>query len=291
MKKIFVGLTLTLAGISAHAVGPTGPITLTWCDSCTDAQMQQIATNVGYGDLIYVLNGPANIYHVYSMGIANGHLTALPASGYFTNNNVAAGLLSFYQAQPAGWHKSFLSNIHGNFEGTALSMSLPYSHPSINVYDVINAGPEQNYLTDWLLGAPGTLGNQVSNGLLNMASSFKLVDSSKLPTIEITVLFNDGSKITVKEDFSTTVAKATVDITSGRDSHNNNVPASKVAGVGSGVGMYNFSGPGNPTDSDSWRRQMGLFGYSFSGSGLQWACTVVAPVGGSGDAVYTCKAM
>ncbi|TLY50195.1 MAG: hypothetical protein E6K53_11335 [Gammaproteobacteria bacterium] len=284
--------------------------------------MQDAAKNAtGPSGTVYVGNVTARIVQAYNVYTETDdshypytHVKiADPVSGTSPYQDVGNSLIAFYYSAPVGWSKSYAADLDGNVAASSALLAVkaqaaksttvrvtnrsgakpqglysPYPNSNINVYDIINPGVGQNNLTDWASGLAGTFMNGFGQDLVNLAATFKLADLSHDYKIEIQINFNDGSHITLKEDFSTTNPKITVDPTSGRDSHNNNVPS--MTDPNAGISTYDFSGPGNPTDYWNWRSQMALLGFQISdtpSSGTHgWACTVT----GSGpSAVYSCR--
>lgn len=196
------------------------------------------------------------------------HADPQPTDSWHTE--VGLQLINFYLATPKGFRKS---------------LDISYPPASINVYNVIFAGPSQNKLTDYVSQLIEPMFEEFTASIIYIVSAFKVVESSKVPAIEIAVQFTDGSHIDVLVEYNTTNPKYKVVANSGRDSHNNNVLASKS----SEPQTFGFNGVGNVTDASAWRRNMGYIGYTgLTGqrSGGEWVCTMRS--GGSAPATYHC---
>jgi hypothetical protein len=176
------------------------------------------------------------------------------------------------------------------FTTSSFAVTLSYPDQMKNVYDVINPGPNQNFLTSWASHEMDSVMNRWSIDLMNFLAG----DISKLPRLNVIVKFDDGSRIMVDADRRTVHANYTVDENSGRDSHNNYVPATQAAATCStggkhGICRYSFDGDGNPNDKKRWERQMTLLGVTIqggAGSGEHWACIMS---GEESNAVYLCR--
>lgn len=310
MNRMLAGIVTGTGGLLFSSIcANANTVPLAWCDGCTATQMQDTAkAQVGAaGGTVYVGNlstRAVQAYYVHTEVDDTGsppypHIKhADPVIGTSPYQDVGNALISYYYAAPAGWEKSLGANLGGSFSGPQANfISAPYGNDrNINVYDVINPGVAQNNLTDWAKGWKTTYMNYIGVNLTGVLQAFKAVDTSHLPSIRVEITFNDGSRITLKEDFTTDPPTVTADETSGRDSHNNNVPATKAAATcNGGVCTYSFDGPGNPTDFQNWNKQMNLLGFTVvggsgstgggSGGWHGWACVK----SGDGEkAVYTC---
>jgi hypothetical protein len=301
MKPIKYVVGVCFSVMAMRSYGQALP--LVWCDGCSTAQQATLAGAQVTSGTVYVGNTDAGTVHAFNVYIDENDGTspptrtkvADPVAGTSPYNQVGQAMINFHRQSPQGWHKSVVLTLDGNMRGApyAKSLSVPYPDPTANVYTVINSGPNQVKLTNWAGGLVSTAFNAAGSFLSSIGASFKLADVAHAPKIEVEVEFNDGSHIDLNEDFSSTNPKITVDNTSGIDSHNNHVPATRSAATCSaggdhGVCEYSFNGPGNAGDYQNWKNQMGLLGVSVGGSssgGGQWACVKV----GDGDsAVYTC---
>ena len=303
MKGFFAGMALLATAVSVHA--QTTPPVLVWCNGCGEAQKQDLAkhqySNLQTG-IVYV--GDLNIrsytaYDVYT-DIDDSHgappyprikyaTATTPQSPY---KDIVGAVIGYYYSGPVGWHKGIKIGTNGQVTGpVANTLTAPYDNPNVNVYDVINPGAAQNKLTDWVGKQAGTALNYASHFMDTLGASFKLVDLSNAPTIQIEIQFSDGSHITVNEDFSSTNPKMLVDETSGRDSHNNNVPG-MTSNKNADIGTYDFDGPGNPTDYARWQQQMQWLGYTINtttgGSAGGWHGWACVKTGSGENEVYTC---
>lgn len=312
MKGRLVAALVIAFSVNAHAVTQ---LPLLWCDNCTDSQKASATLTYPAGSLVYVadaINQTVDSYQVYTdsrynsaimssaqkQGIMPAAIASKAALWFAPTEpyrSYANSLIAFYSLAPKGWYKSIKLATTGVLtHGGAYDLSAPYSDRTINVYDVIDPGPNQNNLTSWIANSTGSWMNQQSVNLTNLASAFHIVDNNRLPKFEITIKFDDGSQINVKVDLSTTNPHYTIDPKTGIDSHHNNVPATRAAATCSttgdpGICNYSFDGPGNPTDKQDWQSRMTLLGVTVQGgasSGGHWACTVT---GEGPNAVYSCQ--
>jgi len=127
---------------------------------------------------------------------------------------------------------------------------------STNVYDIVTPGTNQNVMLDWVSHQPGPLFQQLDNSLLSIFVAFRVIDATKLPSVTFVIHFNDGSKITVTVDFSTSPPTYKVVQNSGIDSHHNTVPSTLPIGSI----LFNFAGPGNRPTTD-WTQLMTRLGF------------------------------
>lgn len=310
MKELITGAGFTVVLLFSSACAAQMP-PLVWCEGCTSAQMQDTAKGAVASGTVYVGNPQAGIvqaYDVYSDVNDIGQppyprvKVADPVKGDAAYLEAAKGLVQYYNVAPVGWHKTVFAKLQPKtlvdaYGSTVGRLNSNYPDPDKNVYDTINPGVDQNNMKDYISSEVGSYAN-----VLGMVGRFlagvRVVDGSKVPAMQITVVFNDGSHIDVMVDFSTfyindpTKIKVDVDDKSGVDSHNNNVP-SMNADPDSAKGTYRFNGPGNPTDQARWTQQMQWIGYGVGAGGGTggtgtwhgWACVST----GSGEnKVYTC---
>jgi len=263
-------ITTRIAAISAFTLLFSGQAlaalpTLAWCNGCTDSQKKNKAAEYPIGTTVYV--GDVTNRSQKGFFIDQGWTETQPTQPYakptpFTpappQSDVISAMMEFYNITPAGWSK-------------AIDYNYPVSN--INVYKVVNPGPNQNNLTDWVGRQPYTQSLEVRAGILAIGSTFTPAKSSELPKTTFEIEFTDGSTITVEADYSGRTPRYKVKLNTGRDSHNNDV-LSTPDGMGHGH-EFDFSGPGNPSDYANWLYQMGTFlHYDVPVSpGSFWACT------------------
>ena len=243
---------------------------LLWCDSCTNDQKKGMALAQAVGEVVYVGDVIGRTFKAYRVSIRlddhyNPPLQIKIAPEISIDpayQDLLDGLQDFFAYSPAGWQKNLAEN---------------YPNQNINVYDVVLGGtPAQNNLLDWVAGLGGSQSNDIADRLISFASTFRIVDQTKVPKISVVVTFWDGSKITVSVDYSTTNAEYKIVPNSGRDSHNNTVLSTST---GSPVGAT-FTGIGSPTDHQRWIAWMQLLGYGIPvTNGASYACTT-DPVNG-----------
>lgn len=295
-------LFFSLCGlISTHAIATTQ---LLYCNGCTGGAKQTAAMNTHFVGNVYVgdtATQEVDAFSVYSD--INDSVTPhvrewyadafVPVDPYLSTVNSA---ITFYKASPVGWKKSMKLTSAGVLSGTGASYTgTPYPDQTKNVYNVIDSGVDQNNLLNWTSSSMQAMISDFLRGqLVRLTSEFHVVDQNALPSITVTITFADTSKINVLVDYSTSPTSYTIDPKSGRDSHNNNVPATKQAatcstGGQNGICTYDFDGPGNPTDRQHWQQRMILLGVQVSGgpgSGGKWACVVT---GEGENTVYSCS--
>jgi len=255
-------LFLASFALSAHATKPS----LLWCDSCSIPQQKAAALTRPEGETVYVgdvVNRTLSAYVITVTSYDDSYnpprpiIRAVPTALTSPYNDVGNALITFYNTTPVGWTKRLDLN-YG-----------PYSM-STNVYDVVTPGTNQNVMLDWVSHQQGPLFQQLDNSLLSIFAAFRVIDATKLPNVTFVIHFNDGSKITVTVDFSTTPPTYKVVQNSGIDSHHNTVPST----LPNGSLLFSFAGPGNPTDQQDWIQLMTRFGYDIPISpGAYWACT------------------
>ena len=261
-----MNIRIFLVALALLVVSPVGfakPVLL-WCDSCTDDQKKGMALAQNVGDVVYIGDVIGRTFKAYKVFLTfddfyNPPLRIKNAPEISIDSEYAdtlAALLDFFAYAPAGWTKN---------------LAMDYPNQNINVYDIVLDGtPAQNNLLDWVAGAGGSQANEIADRLISLASTFRIVDQTKVPKMTVVVTFWDGSKITISVDYSVTNAEYKVVPNSGRDSHNNTVLS---AASGSPVGGT-FTGIGNPTDHQRWISWMQLLGYGIPvTNGASYACT------------------
>ena len=220
-------------------------------------------------------------------------------------------LIAFHDSAPVGWkklyeiqivdvsnpmspgYKAFFDNgkllspkIPTFFHGLInLTPVMDYPDPNINVYDVINDGPKQNNFLNHIMNTTTQRLNANMTYLDKILSTFRIIDSTRIPDVAVQVRFSDGGKITALLDTSTTVAKYKIDPESARDSHNNTVPVEHKQ-LQRGIIQFDFRGPGAAYDQPNMGSQLHRFHvdmsqippgrthYSCSALGNSVTCTI-----------------
>ena len=303
MKGKLLCSTLILMGaVQAHA---TTLLPLAFCTGCSAAQEESTALSMGLGN-VYVADVQARTVNAYSVYADVDDSTRPPTHVRYADLtpgsepylSAARGAVNFYNMAPKGWTKSLNLSTSGVLSGSGVNdIVVPYSDGTKNVYNVIDPGVPQNSLTNWVKNSAGSYANGYMMNFIGLAGTFHVVDMTAVQKIVITVTFQDGSKIDIDADFSTTNPTYTVDPKSGRDSHGNNVPATRQAatcstGGQNGICTYNFDGPGNPTDLPNWTQRMQRFGVTIGTGGTggsphgTWACV---STGEGENTVYYCQ--
>jgi len=127
---------------------------------------------------------------------------------------------------------------------------------------------------------------QLDNSLLSIFVAFRVIDATKLPSVTFVIHFNDGSKITVTVDFSTSPPTL-----QGRAEQRHRLASQHVPStLPIGSILFNFAGPGNPTDQQDWTQLMTRLARRPNHAGAYWrapnspaACTAstrTTPKGG-----------
>lgn len=257
--KIAAFLSLAFAfGAPALAIPPT----LVWCNNCTDLQKRAMALESPIGTTVYVgdlVHRNENAYYIDSAYNEENPPRLVKVPERFTpvapQTGMIDALIDFYYVGTPGWQKA------GSFQ---------YPSNSINVYDVVDTGPDQNNLTDWVSRQPGTVPVELLDRLAQLATVLKIADLNAVPKTTYTITFTDGSSIKVTVDYGSTNPEYVVVANSGRDSHNNTV----LSNHSNNLVRFDFSGPGNFNDFNDWLSRMGLLGYSIPVTpGAYWACT------------------
>ncbi|MFT3790580.1 MAG: hypothetical protein QM741_05800 [Rudaea sp.] len=264
MKGTVIAVLLSAAAMEAHAVTP-----LIWCDGCTRAQKIAKAKTYGTGD-IYIGDLTARTFQGFTIfEVASGDATQFDPPP----SDLAAGqqLISYYYASPQGWSKGFQMDLAGHVSsnGSHVTNVNGYPNPNTTAWDVAFPGPQQNNFTDWAAQTYGAIFNYYGSLLGDLASIFHLLDTSHVPSVTTEITFNDGSRITLKQD-TTTNGKIVVKVVqdSARDSNNNTIPTNRnaVTGGAGGRAYYQFSGS-NSSDFQHWAQALSDWGIPISGSG------------------------
>lgn len=216
-------------------------------------------------------------------------------------------LVNFYSTAPVGWKKfryyqivnpvnpslAMVEEVSRSYGVSSISNGMivaasgnpyevvtNYPEPTINAFDVVYQGPQQNYL----LGFAGThYGSATFSEVMNDLAIFHVVDSSAVPTIEETYRFADGSLISVVMDYKTTAHKWSIKPHSAYDKYNNSIPQNQdevASGPNGTREVFDYSKPGATGDLNRLLSQLRGMGLSVQGSGLIIACTRIggAPV-------------
>jgi hypothetical protein len=282
--KIFVAIALVAIGFNVHAAKPL----LVWCQGCSAIQRQDLARKQGAGNTVYVgdtVNKSVTAFDVYidvedTVPVTRKKVADEIAPNQQLVSAIDSGI-AYYNTIPVGWHK----RLHANADD--------YSSSLQSVYDVIDAGPRQNQLLDWLNGGSSwsTDAYLLTGWVRTGFAMFHLVDLSAAPTLGGTIHFADGSQVDGYYDNVT--GKIKIDPDSARDSHHNSVPY-----LGSDGRIHNLGGQhefdattGNPADIQNFLDQLSLLHVPIIVGGDSaphhgWACT---KSGEGPDAVYTCQ--
>jgi len=235
---------------------------LVWCNGCSDAQKKTMASDSAIGTTVYVgdlVNRNVNGYFIDQAWTEDNPAQLVKKPTRFTpvapQLDAVNGLIEFYQMTPVGWKKAADYN---------------YPNSNINVYDVVNNGPDQRDLTIWVGGQPYSKSLEVRGEIFGITNMFSIGDASKLPSVDFVITFTDGSEITVTVDYSGRTPTYKVKPNSGWDSHHNPV----LTSPSNTPVVFRFTGPGNPNDYNDWLFQMHLLNYDVPvGPGSYWACT------------------
>lgn len=221
--------------------------------TCTQPQARQLSTVYGGGD------GLIPEWSAVQQPVESSIQTAFES------------LTNFYNTAPVGWKKYFTVKILNPSKGmtadegikvqreaatfsensaVTLAPVTNYPNPSVNAYDVVNRGAEQQRLFTYLKsGFIDKLNTEVDYAT-SFISSFHIIDKSVIPTIAIKVIFDDNSSVTAVLDTSTDVPEFHILPDSGRDSNNNPIPSTKSTVQGEGIAKYEFgSYASNPNDA------------------------------------------
>jgi hypothetical protein len=250
---------------SLASPGHATPPSLLWCDECSDAQKKAAALTRPIGEQVYV--GDAVLQHLDAYVVEATSLDVSHDSPTATRNatttaatspydEIGHALIEFHRAAPVGWSKQ---------------VNLAYAAAlSANVYDVAFAGFARNILFDWISRQPDASFEQAGRERHGLSSAFRIVYPATSPAATFVVRFEDGSRIAVTDDFSTTIPNYDVAPDSAIDSHRNIIPLQ----AGRGSLSFDFSGPGNPDDQRRWTQWMTLLGYRVEATpGSRWSCT------------------
>lgn len=287
--KLIIILSLFLTAANAYAAQTN----LVWCNSCSSTQMQTAAKQAGLG-ITYVgdpINRTVNAYETFiNVEDTNPPTRTRETYEIAADSTYVAAIdtgMDFYNAAPVGWKKHVIA-----YTNRSSANSIFSKNPFATVFDVVNAGRNQNDLVDWLnsgtdFGSDAYLAvGWVSTGF----GMFRAVDASATPGVEGTIYFEDGSRVDAYFDKAT--LKLKLDPSTARDSHNNTVPYlgadGKIHGIG---GEVDFHGSGNPADMNNYLNQLASLGVPVYSGGIPpsqhgWACV---KSGDGPDAVWTCQ--
>jgi len=283
--RLFAGVAVTLmlsAGpLTSKAQASTKP-TLLWCQNCSAAQKTALAKTPPAGSTVYVADAIQHTIQAYVVGQYDEPIdgkTRVVHIKYLQSMTVdptiSQGIhhaMDYYNAPPLGMNKIIPA-------GQVRSGS---------VYDVVNAGPGQNNLSNYVNKHFGT--DNGLSGMINAAfqglEAVHVLDASATPVLGYKITFEDGSSI--KAFWDRTTGSFKVDPTTARDAEGNNVPYLGVDGhihnLG-GVHAFDGSNATGTADMDNFLGQLSLMGVPVGGtsSGGGWACTKV------GGSEYVCK--
>ena len=273
MKLLIAGFSILAAACANYAMATAVPIV--WCDGCSDPQKNVKALSQPEG-VVYIGDVIGRNLHAYDVWSDIDDSQTPPRRIKYADpialaapyQDAGNALIEFYNISPMGMQKNIGFN---------------YPDPNTNVYSVAIAGARQNNLTDWVSNQPYAVSVELRDRLENVGSIFHIADGTRIPTIEFTITFTDGSRIDVKVDLSASNPHYTVVLNSGRDSHNNNV----LSTVSPNPQQFGFSGPGNTNDFQNWLNQMNALGYVVGAGGRldNWVCTMR---GGGVKVTYAC---
>lgn len=261
MKRILIATTLLLPGVGNVDAAPRLP--LKWCNGCTDAYKKNTAESMGLG---HVLVGDLNVESLQAFNVANqkigedeaGHpiyrKVASPIG--LTSPYIEAGetLFDFHATPVAGWRKDRV---------------VDYPDPNVNVYDVVNSGPDQNRVIAWLPAQYTIINANLTQRLNELGEVVQILDASAWPKVDVIVKFKDESQIRFSIDYSTDNPAYKEVKDSGIDDHMNTVLNEKR----NTPVQFDLRGA---TDAEArqWAQQMTWLGYlGASTVRATWACT------------------
>ena len=284
--KMLLAAALSVLGLNAFAAPPN----LVWCNNCSGVQMQAAASKAGIG-ITYVgdpVNHIINAYQTYFDVEDTVPVTRKKVTDQIVADREYVGYINtafdFYDAKPKGWNKHLTV-----YTNNPAANDVYYYDPDVNVYNIINPGPQQNNFLDWERSINTSLAGTILQATLLSLSNLHFVDLNKFnyPTVVITVKFDDNSQVDLEVDASTDPPHLKLDQDSARDSHNNNVPYLNRNGQIQGLGgSFVFTGAGNPNDLQNFLNEMAAMGVPITDGSSQphgWACTRV------GDGSYVCQ--
>ncbi|MEP6485378.1 MAG: hypothetical protein ABJB01_13085 [Rudaea sp.] len=275
MKERIVALTIGLAAFlgSAFATDASASLPdLLFCHGCTPGQLDSaiLADPSPIGTIIYVgdtASGAIGAYHVYADVDDSRHppVHTRQIENVSANPSLTAGInsgIQFYNMAPIGWHKRYNEN---------------YPDTSKNIYNFVDAGPDQNAFNASV--NTGMTGLNVAGKQFGVImSQVHLGDPSTIADVTTTEAFADGSHVNLVWDKSSGTQK--LDPDSARDSDYNNIPYVGADGkIHSLGGKHAFSDDTHGvTNYNNFIRQVTSLGVAIVPS---------APGGGSGGGTTT----
>ena len=276
---------LMFGGFGASASASTALPSIVWCQKCNSTQYSAAALTQPIGTTVYVgdaINRVVNAYYI-SVEVDDSRTPPTRSKSADTVSPdpklvaLINGAISFYNTAPTGWNKHFAVYTDNP---TANSVYIPVD---INVYNIADAGPQQNGLNDWLNSASlptfGIL--SFASTLAGFGASFHVIDASALPQVSETIYFKDGSRVDGTID--KTSQKWRLDPSTAQDSHGNNIPYLDADGKLHGLGgQHDFDpGRGNPSDQSNFLYRLHQLGVTIlldpgagnSGTQHGWICT------------------
>lgn len=217
-------------------------------------------------------NGAPIMTYVYDKAVEQPYLEAYQSMMQFYYTE-PVGFKKFYEfqiidpAQPASAvYQQFRKN--GNFFprnigilGNPINPVIDYPQPDVTPFDIAKAGPRRAALLDHVRD---NMMQRVNIGMDNVArilSAFGIIDSSKLPAIDVIVYFKEGGQATLRLNNSTTVPVYKVVEDSLRDSHGNFVPVQRSQ-LENEVWGFDYTGEGRANDVIDMRERLQFLGAS-----------------------------
>lgn len=220
-------------------------------------------------------------------------------------------LVQFYYTEPVGFKKFYEFQIidpaqtasapyrafyeNGKFLarnsgilGNPINPVIDYPDPNTTAFDISRASAKRDLLLEFVRS---NMLQRVNIGMDNVAkvlSALGVIDSSKLPGIDVIVYLADGGKATLRLNNSTTVPVYEIVEDSLRDSHGNPVPVQPEQ-LANQIMEFDYTGSGKAYDITLMRNQL-----EFLGAGVQeiqiaprWQCGSV--LSSQGTVTVTCR--
>lgn len=191
-------------------------------------------------------------------------------------------MMQFYYTEPVGFKKFYEFQIvdpaqpasaayrkfrkDGNFFprnagilGNPINPVIDYPDPNVTPFDIAKAGPKRAALLDHVRD---NMLQRVNIGMDNVAkvlSAFGIIDSNKLPAIDVIVYFKEGGQVTLRLNNSTTVPVYKVVEDSLRDSHGNSLPMQRTQ-LENEVWGFDYTGNGRADDVIDMRQRLQFLG-------------------------------
>ncbi|MGH8042754.1 MAG: hypothetical protein ACREPN_11995 [Rudaea sp.] len=288
--KLLIAVALSFIGLNAYAAKPN----LVWCNNCTDSQMQAAALRTPVGNTTYIgdpIRQVVKAYEVYIDVEDTNPPTRTKVADDITPDQSLAGsvadAIAYYNTKPIGWVKRITV-----YTNKPTVNDIYVADPHVGVYDIVNAGRNQNYADAWLnsgLSPVATVALLLGHVVQGFAN-FNVLNLAVGPALYVPVHFEDGSVVDAVYDLSTGALK--IDPSTAIDSHGNTVPYLGLDGLIHNLGgLHNFDGDGNPSDMNNFLNQLAtvhvpVFVEVPPSSQHGWACV---KSGDGPSAVYTCQ--